>query len=136
MFSVLNIIQCRFLSLRENIFSIQHKILFLLDKIEVKVLWIRELALSIVSQNTILRLVLAAIFLIAYLYLLKMFFLLPYILPEYSLIVNVNLKIYIAIIIIALYSLTTEKIYSSRLEMLKDILAAEISTIIGMYFPI
>lgn len=108
----------------------------LLNIVERRVLSFREGLLYVVSKSEIIRLIFAGSFLISYLYLLKMFFLLPYIVADYNLIVNTDIKIYLAIIILVIYSLTTEKLYESRLKMLIDIIAAEFLTILGMYFPI
>lgn len=59
-----------------------------------RILSFREEILYIVSKNVIIRLLFAGSFLIAYLYLLKMFFLLPYIVADYNLIVKIYITMF------------------------------------------
>lgn len=101
-----------------------------------RILSFREEILYIVSKNVIIRLLFAGSFLIAYLYLLKMFFLLPYIVADYNLIVNTDIKIYLSIIILIIYSITTEKLYETHLDMLIDLFVGSLLTLLGIYFPI
>lgn len=96
----------------------------------------REEILSVVGKNNNLKTLFKGLFIIAYLHLMKYFFLLPVIIADYNCIVNSSYKIVVDILIISIYSFLHQSLFTSEENMQEELVYALLIAAVGVPFSI